>query len=151
MISFIVPFILLLISFTTHAISGRVSIKPTKPLIVNGDVVLNPGRRGQQVIQGPWFKAFYGITNFEERHITVKSLKFEIVSAEGHVDHFEFDLAKVTELSPGETVQVQDIYIGPLPNSASTKYNVTVSFQGWFGTIDNPEAPLAEQGNFQTV
>lgn len=149
MFSFFIPFALLFFAFTSHAITGRVSIKPRQPMIVAGDVVLK-NRRGQHVVHGPWFKAFYGITNHEERVITVKSIKVQISSVEGRVENYEFDLAKPTQLKPGETVQVQDIYVGPLPASTSTKYAGSVSFEGWFGTVDFPEEPLAEQGQFET-
>jgi hypothetical protein len=150
MISFIVPSFLLLFSLATYAIGSRVSIQPTQPLIEGGDVIIDPGESTQQTVHGPWFKAYYSVSNTYAEVVTFKSVTFEVASREGVSAIFEFDLKQPTELHPGTGLQVQDIYLSDLPPSHSTHYQVYVTFHGWHGPSDLPGDPLKEKGSFET-
>jgi hypothetical protein len=122
--------------------TSQVTITPTSPIVSLTDMTLSDGN----VITAPWIHFDTEVVNDQE--IVVSGLHFEITSSEGMQATADLSVPLPYDVPANAPLTFKDLYLGQLPSSKSTIYNVTVMV---VGTMADKTTPISNIGtNFQT-
>jgi len=147
----LVLFVFCVCLFSNYVFADQIKLSaiPASPRVFDVDVEIPIGDTGEtEILMAPWFSSSILIDNGSTKHIYIESFLFNIKNSHGS----EVTMTKPikVEIAPGESHQVNDIYIHGLFSAMDYQFTVRVESIGWIGRRYQPEGYLAVQTTFVT-